>query len=183
MADTVALMQQLGFGGYEARAYIALLQRSPLNGYELAKASGVPRSNIYPVLQKLEARGAVVRLEMPGGARYTPVPPQELLAQLGDQFQIAVAVPLQAHQLAQPVAPVRLGKLVVVVLQGGHHRRDAPRWQPQQGQQRCRLLAALALVVQQPLGEHRPLLAARFAHEVSRRTERDKRAALGECAH
>jgi sugar-specific transcriptional regulator TrmB len=30
MDDTVALLQQLGFGGYEARAYIALLQRSPL---------------------------------------------------------------------------------------------------------------------------------------------------------
>lgn len=87
MADTVALLQQLGFGGYEARAYIALLQRSPLNGYELAKASGVPRSNIYTVLQKLEERGAVVRLEMPGGARYAPVPPQELMAQLGNRFQ------------------------------------------------------------------------------------------------
>src|SRR6266540_1866546 len=90
MADTVALLQQLGFGGYEARAYIALLQRSPLNGYELAKASGLPRSNIYPVLQKLEARGAVVRLEMPSGARYTPVPPQELMALLGNQFQHAL---------------------------------------------------------------------------------------------
>ena len=90
MADTVALLQQLGFGGQEARAYIALLQRSPLNGYELAKASGLPRSNIYPVLQKLEARGAVVRLEMPGGARYTPIQPQELISQLGNQFQHAL---------------------------------------------------------------------------------------------
>jgi predicted transcriptional regulator len=87
MDDTVALLQQLGFGNYEARGYIALLQRGPLNGYELAKASGVPRSNIYPVLRKLEARGAVVRLEMQGGARYAPVQPQELMAQLRNQFQ------------------------------------------------------------------------------------------------
>ncbi|MFL5806107.1 MAG: TrmB family transcriptional regulator [Roseiflexaceae bacterium] len=90
MADNVALLQPLGFGDYEARAYIALLQRSPLNGYELAKASGVPRSNIYPVLRKLEERGAVVRLEMPSGARYAPVPPQELVARLGNRFQQAL---------------------------------------------------------------------------------------------
>jgi sugar-specific transcriptional regulator TrmB len=88
--DTVVLLQQLGFGGYEARAYIALLQRNPLNGYELAKASGMPRSNIYTVLQKLEERGAVMRLEMPGGARYIPVPPQKLMAQLGTRFQHAL---------------------------------------------------------------------------------------------
>lgn len=61
MADTVALLQRLGFGDYEARTYITLLQRRPLSGYELAKSSGVPRSNIYTVLRKLEARGAVVR--------------------------------------------------------------------------------------------------------------------------
>src|SRR6266542_2634167 len=67
MADTVALLQQLGFGGYEARAYRALLQRSPLNGYELAKAAGLPRANVYAVLQKLEERNAVVRQESPTG--------------------------------------------------------------------------------------------------------------------
>src|SRR3954447_12862902 len=72
MADTVALLQQLGFGGYEARAYIALLQRNPLNGDELAKASGVPRSNVYTVLQKLEERGAVARLEMPAAPGIHP---------------------------------------------------------------------------------------------------------------
>jgi hypothetical protein len=58
MADTTALLQPLGFGEYEVHAYITLLQRSPLSGYELAKTSGVPRSNIYPVLRKLEERGA-----------------------------------------------------------------------------------------------------------------------------
>ena len=73
MADITALLQQLGFSEYEARAYLALLQRNPLNGYELAKVSGLPRANVYAVLQKLEERGAVVRLDMPSGARYAPV--------------------------------------------------------------------------------------------------------------
>jgi sugar-specific transcriptional regulator TrmB len=34
MTDITALLQQLGFSKYEARAYLALLQRNPLNGYE-----------------------------------------------------------------------------------------------------------------------------------------------------
>jgi sugar-specific transcriptional regulator TrmB len=74
MADIVALLQQLGFSEYEARAYTALLQRSPLNGYELAKAAGLPRANVYAVLQKLEERNAVGRQESPTGVRYAPRP-------------------------------------------------------------------------------------------------------------
>src|SRR5262245_66664186 len=61
MTDAAALLQELGFSEYEARAYVALLQRSPLNGYELAKASGLPRANGYSVLRTLEDRGAGVR--------------------------------------------------------------------------------------------------------------------------
>jgi len=87
MSDAGALLQQLGFSDYEARAYVALLQRSPLNGYELAKASGVPRPNIYPVLQKLEERNVVVRLDTPTGVRYAPVPPSELTRRLGTRFK------------------------------------------------------------------------------------------------
>lgn len=89
MRDAAELLKQLGFGDYEARAYVALLQRNPLNGYELAKVSGVPRANIYSVLQKLEERGAIVRLETPDSVRYAPLPPGELLQRLSSRFQEA----------------------------------------------------------------------------------------------
>ena len=39
MKDTAQVLQRLGFGDYEARAYTALLQRSPMTGYEIAKHS------------------------------------------------------------------------------------------------------------------------------------------------
>jgi predicted transcriptional regulator len=87
MNDPIALMQQLGFSEYEARAYVALLERNPLNGYELAKASGVPRANVYAVLQKLEERGAVVRVDTPAGPRFAPVPPDALTRGLGSRFE------------------------------------------------------------------------------------------------
>jgi HTH-type transcriptional regulator, sugar sensing transcriptional regulator len=96
MADITALLQQLGFSEYEARAYLALLQRNPLNGYELAKASGLPRANVYAVLQKLEERGAVVRLDMPSGARYAPVAPTELSQRIASRFQDVLTATQQA---------------------------------------------------------------------------------------
>jgi predicted transcriptional regulator len=105
MTDITALLQQLGFSEYEARAYLALLQRNPLNGYELAKVSGLPRANVYAVLQKLEERGAVVRLDMPSGARYAPVAPAELSQRIGSRFQDVLSATQQAlEELARPAA-------------------------------------------------------------------------------
>jgi sugar-specific transcriptional regulator TrmB len=87
MADATTLLQELGFTEHEARAYQALLQHNPVTGYELAKVSGIPRPNIYPVLQKLEARGAAVRIASDDVTRYLPVPPDEFLKRIDDYFQ------------------------------------------------------------------------------------------------
>ena len=80
-------LQRLGFTQYEALAYVALLKENPLNGYELARQSGIPRPNIYPVLQKLEERGAVLRMDTPEGVRYTPLSPDNLISKLNHQYQ------------------------------------------------------------------------------------------------
>src|ERR1051325_3325949 len=103
MADLTALLLQLGFSDYEARAYLALLQRNPLNGYELAKVSGLPRANIYAVLQKLEERGAAVRLDVPNGTRYAPIAPNELTKRVATRFQDTLSAVQQAlEDLATP---------------------------------------------------------------------------------
>ncbi|MFM8857535.1 MAG: TrmB family transcriptional regulator [Actinomycetota bacterium] len=66
----VQLLKTVGLTEYEAKAYIALIALGePMNGYEVAKASGIPRSTIYEVLAKLVARGAAV--QVPGGGRST----------------------------------------------------------------------------------------------------------------
>ncbi|HEU5101316.1 MAG TPA: helix-turn-helix domain-containing protein, partial [Roseiflexaceae bacterium] len=96
MADVTMLLQQLGFSEYEARAYQSLLRRNPLNGYELAKVSGLPRANIYAVLQKLEERGAVVRLGTPNGSRYAPIAPAELIQRIASRFQDILSAAQQA---------------------------------------------------------------------------------------
>lgn len=87
MNTAIEQLQQLGFTQYEAQAYVSLLANSPANGYELAKASGIPRPNIYSVLSKLEEKGAVLRVDSPTGTQYAPVEPDELLARLKQHFQ------------------------------------------------------------------------------------------------
>ena len=90
MEETVRILQRLGFGDNEARAYLTLLRHSlssgPMSGYELAKLSGIPRANVYDLLPRLEERGAVVRLDSASGARYSAVPPSELMPRLAGRF-------------------------------------------------------------------------------------------------
>ena len=80
--QVVERLQQLGLSGYEAKAYTALVQAGePLNGYEVAKRSGVPRSTVYEVLGKLVARSAAYELANDGGAvEYVPLSPAMLLS-------------------------------------------------------------------------------------------------------
>jgi len=82
---------RLGFSRYEAQAYLTLLRKSPMNGYELAKESGVPRPNIYGILERLEERGAVMRAEDARGTHFIPIASEELLARLHSEFGRTVA--------------------------------------------------------------------------------------------
>ncbi len=81
--DALEHLQALGFGEYEARAYLSLLQQGPLTGYQLAKVSVIPRPNIYPILDRLQQRGAVTRIEAKRAARYAALPADEMLGRLG----------------------------------------------------------------------------------------------------
>lgn len=105
MTNVLNQLQELGFGEYEARAYQALLQHHPVSGYELAKVSHIPRANIYLVLQKLEERGAVVRVEDGNSTQYLPVAPEELLDAIEHRFVQTVAATKQALEaMRQPPA-------------------------------------------------------------------------------
>ncbi len=75
-------LQALGFTEYEARAYLGLLEKGPLTGYQLAKACGVPRPNIYAVLDRLQERGAVTTVQVKEGVKYAALPSKEMLDRL-----------------------------------------------------------------------------------------------------
>ena len=77
--DPIHGLVEIGFGEYEARAYVELLRASPVTAYEISKTSGIPSSKIYEVLAKLQERGAALPVEEGGKLRYVPLSPTELI--------------------------------------------------------------------------------------------------------
>jgi len=81
LKDAHDALMALGFGNYEAKAYCALLTKSPANGYQVAQASGIPRAKIYECLQRLVSRGAAIQVDSQDDAArlFAPTDPKELL--------------------------------------------------------------------------------------------------------
>ncbi|WDP87586.1 MAG: TrmB family transcriptional regulator [Desulfobacter sp.] len=79
-------MKVLGFSAYECRAYLALLEEFPVNGYALSKASGIPRSRIYEVLKNLIAKQMVFEQDKGKTRVYTPVEPEIFLKKLKARY-------------------------------------------------------------------------------------------------
>jgi sugar-specific transcriptional regulator TrmB len=94
MAEDVVLeqLQRLGMTSYEAKAYIALIAAGvPLNGYEVAKRSKVPRSTVYETLGKLVGRGAAFEVNVNASTAYLPLPVESLLTGLEAEFDEAIS--------------------------------------------------------------------------------------------
>jgi HTH-type transcriptional regulator, sugar sensing transcriptional regulator len=113
--------RNLGLSGYEAKAYLALIGAGgPLNGYEVAKRSGIPRSTVYEVIGKLVTRGAAFEVRSSASTTsYVPLPPEALLRRLREEFDrsmegLAAALPLVAQAPESPVAHHIEGRLQVL---------------------------------------------------------------------
>jgi len=106
------LLQQLGFTEYEAAAYMALVEHGELSGYELAKRSGIPRANVYAVIDKLHDRGAVWRVSVEKGQRVAAVPPETLLRGVRSrQREVLDAADSAFAELVKAEAPVAVYSL------------------------------------------------------------------------
>jgi HTH-type transcriptional regulator, sugar sensing transcriptional regulator len=84
--ELVQRLQLLGFSQYEARAYCALLQRSPANGHEVAKTAGMPTSKVYETLERLLQKGAVL-VQRSDPTLWAPVPYRDLTATLRERME------------------------------------------------------------------------------------------------
>jgi sugar-specific transcriptional regulator TrmB len=96
---------RLGMSGYEAKAYVALVAAgTPLNGYEVAKRSGVPRSTVYETLGKLVSRGAAYEVHAgEASVGYLSLPPSALLDRMRREFDASMTTLGEA--LPQVAAP------------------------------------------------------------------------------
>jgi len=74
--DMVELLKQFNLTRQEALIYLTLLSEGALNGYEVAKITGISRSNTYTSLAALVEKGGAFAIEETA-IRYTPVPLEE----------------------------------------------------------------------------------------------------------
>ncbi len=61
--ENYKFLLEIGFTLNEAKVYLTLLQNRYLNGYEISKLSNVSRSLVYNVIDKLVAKGFVLKSE------------------------------------------------------------------------------------------------------------------------
>ncbi|MEW6227173.1 MAG: helix-turn-helix domain-containing protein [Bacillota bacterium] len=78
MPGLVEALQDMGLSLNEAKAYQALLRKSPANGYEISKRSGITRSVVYGVLDRLVEKGYILQVDSEP-ISYAPLPPEQLL--------------------------------------------------------------------------------------------------------
>lgn len=63
MENNYDFLLKIGFTLNEAKVYLALIKNRAMNGYEVAKVSGVSRSLVYDVLDRLVSKGYVIKCE------------------------------------------------------------------------------------------------------------------------
>lgn len=85
MSSVLGKLHALGFTEYEAKVYLALLYNNPATGYQISKASGVPRSMVYQTLQKLVEKKAIYTL-LSRPVTYAPLAAEEIIGNIKKSF-------------------------------------------------------------------------------------------------
>jgi sugar-specific transcriptional regulator TrmB len=109
--STVEALNRLGLTVYEAKAYIALLRKSPLNGNEISRSSGVPGPKIYETLTRMTQKGLVVPLNT-DPQLYTPLAWREFVKLRKKEFKNAEkTLSVSLEKIAETPADIALWQL------------------------------------------------------------------------
>jgi len=93
-------LEALSFTGYEARILVALLRLGSATIRQLSEATGIGRTNLYPVLDSLQTRRLAQRL--PGRYSLWACPaPAEVLAVLEEEEEARAAAAQEAFRHAE----------------------------------------------------------------------------------
>ncbi len=108
---TVDALNDMGLTVYEAKAYVALLQKHPSHGHEISRRSGVPGPKIYETLNRMTQKGLVAVLDS-DPQLYSPLPYQEFLARKSSEFKItAQLLAANLEKISMPPVDITLWQL------------------------------------------------------------------------
>ena len=88
--NSFEFLEKIGFSSNEAKVYGTLIKHKVLNGYEIAKLSGVARSLVYEVINRLIAKGAVIRIDGEPNF-YKPIEYQDLIRSIKEENEKNIA--------------------------------------------------------------------------------------------
>jgi sugar-specific transcriptional regulator TrmB len=108
MNELLLKLEKLGLSSYEAKAYLALMQKSPANGYEVSKLSKIPAAKIYETLNKLKNKGFILANDYIEPVRYYPVPPADVLATLQAEYMSTIDALKMELDHVQPLPNIDL---------------------------------------------------------------------------
>jgi len=105
MNDTISTLTDFGFSVYEAKAYLALLQKSPAIGYAVSKTAKIPTAKIYETLANLKNKGAVLASSSEP-VLYYPVDPDVLLHRIRHEIEEKMKNLDEALHTVQPMPDI-----------------------------------------------------------------------------
>lgn len=102
MESLVVRLKQFGLTEYEAKVYVALVQKSPAAAVDISKRSTVPRARVYGTLDLLVEKGIVLKEPAEKTTLYRALPVALFIEKAQQQFEEnAETVETALKQLAQ----------------------------------------------------------------------------------
>ncbi|PHV72068.1 hypothetical protein CS063_00895 [Sporanaerobium hydrogeniformans] len=108
--DFTTCLQKLGFSPIEATVFIILCKHGSLTGYEVAKLSGISRSNVYATLYSLQEKGRCA-LSEGEPTKYVALSKEEFLLSIKREMtytleQLEVTFP-ESAKISEPYITVK----------------------------------------------------------------------------
>lgn len=101
-----AKLEQLGLSPAEARIYLAVVHHGPLPAGEIAHATGIARSSVYPILCSLTDK-SLIEGGTGHGSKFAAIAPDQALPSLiGREKEMLSERERIAHELGETLAPL-----------------------------------------------------------------------------
>ena len=87
-AELKQTLEELGFTKGEAKVYLALLELGSTTLGPIVKSSGISRSKVYDILERLAQKGVVSKIQKKEGLTFQALPPEALLGYLATKKKV-----------------------------------------------------------------------------------------------